>query len=81
MCPMPVKWHELYELLPNKYMSGCNYMPSAPLILAAWWTATDEQKRLRLKEHLFWAEQHGGLERVFNYLNNLSERDWYHEGD
>jgi hypothetical protein len=38
---MPIKWHELYNLLPNTKPNGCGgYTPAVPLILGAWHDAT-----------------------------------------
>ncbi len=37
VCPMPVRWNELYEILPRKHRVGSGWHPPLPLILAAWY--------------------------------------------
>ena len=36
VCPMPLKWKELYEMLPDTQRVGSGWNPPLPLILAAW---------------------------------------------
>lgn len=36
VCPQPVRWQELYEMLPDKKRIGNGWEPALPLILAAW---------------------------------------------
>lgn len=78
VCPQPMKWNELWEMLPNKRRKGTGWEPSLPLILAAWWDTPILLKKLRLREHLEWASQHGCINTVYNFLINLNEDDWYH---
>ena len=81
ICPKPQQWSRLYELLPDTRRDGYGSIPAAPLILGAWWETGDEQKAGRLREHLEWAEQHGGLEAVHSYLASLKESEWHHVGE
>lgn len=78
VCPSPIKWNELWMMLPNRSRRNNSNAPAQPLILAAWHEASDEQKAIRFREHLAWAEKHGGLDGVDTFLRNLSESDWYH---
>ena len=78
VCPQPMAWNELYEMLPNKRRVGLGWEPPLPLILAAWWDTPALPKMLRLAEHIEWAEQHGCLDTVGDYLRGLREEDWYH---
>lgn len=78
VCPKPMKWNELYELLPDKKRVGLGWEPSLPLILAAWWDTPIISKKLRFKEHLEWAAMHGCLDTIQSFLINLKEDDWYH---
>jgi hypothetical protein len=78
ICPQPQRWNELYQMLPNARRVGVGFEPSAPLILAAWWEATDEQKRDRVLSHIRWANQQGALAKVDGFLRSLPESDWYH---
>ena len=81
ICPKPDPWTRLYALLPETRRDGYGAIPAAPLVLDAWSATGDEQKLERLREHLAWAEQHGALERVHDYLASLRESDWHHVGE
>ena len=35
----------------------------------------------RLTEHIEWAERHGALLVVADFLRKLREEDWYHVGE
>lgn len=78
VCPMPNKWSELYELLPDKKRVGGGWEPALPLILAAWYETPALAKMLRLAEHIKWAANHGVLDEVESFLRGLQEDDWYH---
>lgn len=56
VCPMPSKWNDLWEMLPNRSRVGGGWEPALPLILAAWYDTPVMLKVLRLREHLEWAE-------------------------
>ena len=60
---------------------GAGWKPSAPLILAACWDASDLAKKQRLIEHLDWAETKGQLTEIGEFLYKLKEEDWYHGND
>jgi hypothetical protein len=79
--PQPRLWQALYELLPERRQVGAGYIPAAPLILGGWWYSTDQDKSMRLKEHIQWAADHGALERVTHYLHGLQESEWHHLGE
>jgi hypothetical protein len=81
VCPLPQKWNDLYNLLPNTRRKDGGSIPSAPLILAAWHYASNRQKMLRLKEHIEWADQHRDLKKISKFIYSLNEEDWYHEND
>lgn len=81
VCPMPMKWNELWELLPNRSRAGSGWVPSLPLILAAWHHSSPTMKSMRLEEHIRHAEENGALKIVREYLLNLSEKDWFHHSD
>jgi hypothetical protein len=40
VCPQPIRWNELWEMLPNRTRIGSGWMPPLPLILAAWHEAS-----------------------------------------
>ena len=79
--PMPQKWSELFEMLPDKRRKGLGSEPSLPLILAAWYDTPALLKMLRLQEHIEWADTHDSLERISQFLRLLPEGDWFHIGD
>lgn len=82
VCPSPQKWNELYELLPNaKRKKSRGFVPSAPLILAAWHHSSNLEKSLRLKEHIEWADQHGATKKVTDFIFSLKEEEWFHFND
>jgi hypothetical protein len=78
VCPLPMPWHRLVELLANsEHVTG---RPPVPLILAAWSTPA-LGKMLRLEEQIQWAERRGLLEDAATFLRTLREEDWYHGGE
>ncbi len=81
VCPQPQKWNELYELLPNRVRRGNGWEPDLPLILAAWWDTPAIQKILRLREHIEWASEHGCLDVIYEFMQNLMEEEWFHIGE
>jgi hypothetical protein len=81
LCPKPAAWAKLYALLPDTRRDAYGAIPAEPLILGSWSESSDEQKAFRLREHLEWADAHGGLARVHAFLASLPERDWHHVGE
>tara|TARA_Y100001934_G_scaffold260783_1_gene333416 strand:- start:2044 stop:2340 length:297 start_codon:yes stop_codon:yes gene_type:complete len=82
VCPKPQKWNELWELLPNRERRAeGGWNPPLPLILAAWWDASNYEKASRLKAHIDWASKHDCMEQVEEFLINLTEEDWHHSAD
>jgi hypothetical protein len=71
-------WNQLWELLPDRKRVGLGWQPPLPLILAAWWETTDQDKQQRLLKHIHWAYDHGVLEKINQYLRSLSENQWHH---
>ncbi len=81
VCPQPQKWNELWKMLPGKVQKGAGWKPPLPLILAAWWNTSDEQKRQRLEEHIRYATDKGALEQVEQFLKGLNQNEWHYEED
>lgn len=77
ICPQPPRWSVLWEMLPNRKRVGSGWNPPLPLILAAWWEASDAQKRDRFLDHLRWADDYGIANEVLSYLKSLSLEDWF----
>lgn len=78
ICPQPKVWNELWKLLPDREQANGKWTPALPLILAAWSETDDGEKRKRFEEHLRYADEHGALQVVSEYLHALHERDWHH---
>jgi hypothetical protein len=69
-------------MLPNrKRRPGGGWEPALPLILGAWRDTPASIKQMRLFEHLDYAAEHGGLEKVDGFLRALSEEEWAHLDD
>ena len=81
VCPQPQKWNKLWQLLKNKKRVGNGWIPSLPLILAAWHQSSDFSKRERFIEHLKWADEQNQIDEIFQFLITLDEIDWYHENE
>ena len=78
VCPMPIKWNDLYKILNNTKQIGAGYEPPIPLILGAWGNTSNNEKQERLKIHIRWAEDCNQLDEVGQYLRSLEEKDWAH---
>jgi hypothetical protein len=82
VCPEPGKWDQLWEMLPNREQKNTGgWNPPLPLILAAWPHTSVIQKRLRLIEHIEYAESHGVIEEISSFLKSLPESQWVHLGE
>ena len=80
VCPLPVFWDQLWQLLPNRRQRGVGWEPPLPMILAGW-SASHQSKMLRLVQHIEWAEKRGVLGDAAAFLRSLREEDWYHAED
>jgi hypothetical protein len=78
ICPQPIKWNELWELLPNKQRQGAGWNPPVPLILAAWHETPHLMKMIRFQEHIRWANTHGKLEQINDFIRSLKQEEWYY---
>lgn len=77
ICPQPKIWDQLWKMLPDKHPVDGKWIPPLPLILTAWCHTSDEEKRERFHAHLRYANEHGVLGEVANYLQALEPRDWH----
>jgi len=80
VCPVPRRWHELWEMLPARRRVGHGWEPPLPRILAAWWDTPPLMKMMLLQEHIWYADTHGVLTDIDQYLRRLPEDDWAHLG-
>lgn len=76
VCPLPVAWNKLWEMLPDRHRKGASWSPPPPLILAAWWETPAISKRLRLAEHIQYAANHNAFETVDAFLRALPPDQW-----
>ena len=81
VCPQPMLWNQLWELLPDRKRVGMGWQPPLPLILAAWWDTPALFKQIRFLDHIQWAFDHNVLGKADQYLRSLSEDQWYHFGE
>lgn len=78
VCPRPVRWAELYQLLEgDRYQD----LQPPPVERYVWTSLSQLQKRLRFREHVEWAERHGKLAEVARFMDGLAEADWLHMGE
>lgn len=77
VCPQPLKWNELWEMLPNKRRIDSGWNPALPLILGGWWHSTDEDKRQRFLMHIKYAYDNGVIDDIARFLYSLKPGDWY----
>lgn len=76
VCPESDEWHRLWKMLPDhQQRAGGGWNPPFPLILAAL-SCENWEKRLRLRDHIQWADDHDVIEQVDEYLRGLSEEQW-----
>jgi hypothetical protein len=73
VCPYPIYWNDLYELIVGRMKTD---LP-VPLILAGWWMSDDEEKLSRVQLHLEYAAKNGTLDKVDRYLRGLKDNQWY----
>ena len=73
VCPYPIYWNEMYELIVGRMKTD---LP-VPLILAGWWMSDDEQKSSRVQMHLDYAARNGTLDEVDRYIRGLTDDQWY----
>ena len=81
VCPVPMKWNDLYEKLPDTKRVGAAYEPPIPLILQAWSHTSDSEKKERFMVHLKWARDKSALDVVLNYLKALGDDAWLRTGE
>ena len=73
VCPMPVYWVRLWEMIKR---ADVDMEVPLPLILEAWNETTHLDKMVRLVENLQHAEENGSLDAVDSYLRELPLSRW-----
>jgi hypothetical protein len=76
VAPCEPRWQQLHVLLkaagrgdPPPPMTGVEASATPPLV-----------KRIRIRDQVEWAAQHGLLEQVLGFFTALPENDWVHIG-
>ncbi len=76
VCPIANKWQALWKMLPEDLTKeGRDRTAPLPLILAAIECAPWE-KRMRVKDHIEWADAHNVIRQVDLFLRTLSSEEW-----
>jgi hypothetical protein len=83
VCPQPMRWMELWEMLPDRQRSGIGggWEPPTPLVLSGWWYSINSEKMVRFRQHIEWAESHGCLAQVDAFIRGLSKEEWHYIGE
>lgn len=81
VCPMPVRWSELWQSLPGRERRGGAWEPPPPLIVGEWFSTPSFAKQERLAEQIRWADAHGALAEADRFLRGLAEAEWAHVGE
>lgn len=78
ICPRPLFWSALYQILGGERHKELEAPPLQPWL---WTRLSGLQKRLRFREYIEWAQGHGRLEQVARFMTGLEETDWLHMGE
>lgn len=76
VCPVEAEWRRLHSLLaaagaePPPPLHGMELRRSPPLV-----------RRIRVRDQVEWAAQHGVLREVLSFIQSLGEEQWLHMGD
>ena len=81
VCPTPLVWNELWQLLSNRNRRGAGWSPPPPLVLGSRYFTTDDEKIVRLALHIRYAHENGGLGELDKFLRTIEEDAWVHRGD
>lgn len=81
ICPRPMEWQTLYEIIGGKREDtedDIRWRPAPPIVLSAWAFANDSDRSSRFHEHLNWAAANGSLDRADAFLRELPLEAWHH---
>lgn len=77
VCPNMGHWGRLWKRLPKtRRLPDGQWEPPLPLILGAWFHTSVREKRERLVLHIQWANTHGSLSEVSDFLRSLQPDEW-----
>ena len=63
-------------IVPGRVRDRNGWKPALPLILAAWDETSAPEKRMRLREHIEYADAHGAFDAVDTFLRSLKRDEW-----
>jgi len=74
VCPNPIPWNNIFKKL-SKFANDHENLskPPVPLILSGWWATSDQCKKDRWEETVYWAKISGCPE----ITDALAEEDFY----
>jgi hypothetical protein len=78
VCPLPSAWRRLYMLLPAVHLEGRVLRAPLPVDSIEWPRTGDLARQWRLREQIDWADRHGALRTVHDFLARLREEEWHH---
>ena len=82
VCPLPLQWKLMYELLPARTDANGRREPTPPINTAAAWRSTPSlSKRMCLREQIEWSAANGCLDAVHHFLSSMKEDEWHHMGE
>jgi hypothetical protein len=71
VCPVPIRWDELWTRLGRPSAIG------GPLILSGWAFSTDREKRARFFDHIRFAFSAGRAVELEVFLGGLAAHEWH----
>lgn len=74
VCPKERAWQQLCALL----RSAAGTEPPRPIVAPESLRTPQLTKRVRFREQVEWAEQHGQLHLIYGFMKSLAEDDWTH---
>lgn len=78
----PIKWDKFWRIMGSPSPKDDPNNPGLPLILGAWDTTSNTQKRDRFIAQIRYSQKIGKLETVAKFLYSLDkEEDWHYSSD
>ena len=76
VCPKDRPWQQLWAMLRNATAAE----PPAAIVAPESARTPQLVRRVRFRDQVEWAERHGQLQLVWDFMQNLAEDDWAHMG-
>lgn len=78
VCPQLAVWRRLYLMLPRAAAGSVPERAPLPVDRASWQHTPDVVKQECLRQQLEWAQAHGVLAQVHDFLRCMREDEWHH---